>query len=74
MVELDVALMAAAGESLRVRYRHRPRLHRQRLIQQALDLERTRQEQRQQFAGLTEQEQLAAMVTAMFDAERRAPW
>jgi hypothetical protein len=28
IVELDVALMAVVGESLRVRYRHRPRLHR----------------------------------------------
>jgi hypothetical protein len=48
--------MAAAGESLRVRYRHRPRLHRQRLIQQTLDPERERQQQRKQAAGLTEQE------------------
>lgn len=56
IVELDGALMAAAGESLRVRYRHRPRLHRQRLIQQTLDPERERQQQRKQAAGLTEQE------------------
>ena len=72
-VELDVALMMAAGDSLRVLYRTRPRLQWQRLARRALELERARQKDREEFAGLTEEQQATAMVTAQFDAERHAP-
>jgi hypothetical protein len=72
-VELDVALMLAAGDSLRVLYRNRPRLAWQRLARRALELERARQKDREEFAGLTEEELVAAMVTAQFDLERHAP-
>ncbi len=54
-------------------YRTRPRLRWQRLVQQALELERAHQKDREEFAGLTEEELVAAMVTAQFDAERHAP-
>jgi transcriptional regulator with XRE-family HTH domain len=73
MVELDVRLMVAAGESLRLLYRTRPRLRWQRLAQQALELEQARQKNRERFAALTEEEQLEATVNAMFDSERHAP-
>ena len=73
MVELDVELMMAAGESLRMLYRTRPRLRWQRLARQALELEKARQENREWFAALTEEEQVEAVVNAMFDSERHAP-
>jgi transcriptional regulator with XRE-family HTH domain len=73
MVELDVQLMMAAGESLRVLYRTRPRLRWQRRIQQALDYERARQEERERLAALSEKDRLAEMVAAWFDLKRHAP-
>jgi transcriptional regulator with XRE-family HTH domain len=73
MVDLDVKLMMAAGQSLRVLYRTRPRLRWQRLAQQALDYERALQRERERVAALTEKERLEATVAAMFDLERHAP-
>ena len=49
------------------------RLAWQRLARRALELERARQKDREEFAGLTEDELVTALVTAQFDAERHAP-
>jgi transcriptional regulator with XRE-family HTH domain len=73
MVELDVQLMMAAGESLRVLHRNRPRLRWQRRAQQALDYERAQQRERERLAVLTERERLEEMTAAWFDLTRHAP-
>ncbi|MGH3671638.1 MAG: helix-turn-helix domain-containing protein [Pseudonocardiaceae bacterium] len=73
MVELDVQLMMAAGESLRVLYRTRPRLRWQRRARQALDYERAHQKERERLAALTEKERLEEMTAVWFDLTRHAP-
>jgi transcriptional regulator with XRE-family HTH domain len=73
MVELDVQLMMAAGESLRVLYRTRPRLRWLRRAQQVLDYERAKQRERERLAALTERERLEEMTAVWFDLGRHAP-